>query len=312
MSGRNSSRFHSVVVLSGGVGGAKFCEGLAGSLLADELTIVVNTGDDFEHWGLWICPDLDTVMYTLSGRSNLSQGWGVQNETFATMRIMKEFGAESWFQLGDKDLATHIFRSLQMKRGDSLTSITRSMNKALGVHCSVLPMCNAPRQTKVRTESGQLLDFQQWFVGSRAKPQIAEVIFEGESSPSSEVLKSLANADLILISPSNPYVSIDPILSLSGIRDLLETKLVVAISPIVSGRAIKGPLGEMIPDLTGHPPSAHIVRRHYGALLDAFVVQKGDEYGTEGIPLLATNTIMGDTVDRVRFAREVLSFASEL
>jgi len=306
------SHLKSVVALSGGVGGARFCHGLSGALAPEQLTVVVNTADDFEHWGLWICPDLDTVMYTLSGKSHPQQGWGLADETFAAMGMMKQLGGESWFQLGDQDLATHLYRTEKLKKGESLSEVTRRLNQALGTTCTIMPMCDAPRQTRIVTQEGQNLDFQEWFVGQQAKPAVKEISFEGERNPSPQVIKALQGADLIIITPSNPYVSVDPILSLHGVREILEGKVVIGISPIVGGRAIKGPLGAMIPALRGEPASAKAVMEHYGSLLNGYVVETGDENLLDGVPIFPTKTVMGDFLDRTRFATEVLHFGSEL
>lgn len=306
------SDFKSVVALCGGVGGARLCHGLSQILDPKQLTAVVNTADDFEHWGLWICPDLDTVMYTLAGRSHVEQGWGRADESFRTMEAMKELGGESWFQLGDKDLATHLFRTQKLRRKQRLTHITQELRSALGVANEILPMCDNPCQTKVLTHSGERLDFQRWFVGMQAKPKLSHVSFEGETVASDEVLRALENADLVILTPSNPYVSIDPIISRDGVRSILSSKTVIGVSPIVNGKAIKGPLGTMIPALTGRPASARVVLNHYRDFLNGFVVENGDEVGLDGTAILPTKTIMEDDDGRKRLATDIMAFASEL
>lgn len=307
-----STPFKSVVALSGGVGGARFVHGLYGALGGDALSVVVNTADDFEHWGLWVCPDLDTVMYTLAEVSNPEQGWGLAGETFEAMGMMARLGGESWFKLGDRDLATHITRSSRLRAGESLTEVTACMNKSLGVKCRILPMCDLPCQSRIETLEEGTLDFQEWFVRRQGKPALRRVFFEGETTASPQVLQRLEEADLIVLTPSNPYVSIDPVLSLKGVREILERKRVVGVSPIVGGRAVKGPLGAMIPALTGKAPSASVIVEHYGTLLDAMVTETGDHTSITSLPVLGTNTIMGGRQDRERLAREVLEFAETL
>jgi LPPG:FO 2-phospho-L-lactate transferase len=287
-------------------------DGLYGALGGDALSVVVNTADDFEHWGLWVCPDLDTVMYTLSGVSNPEQGWGLAGETFEAMGMMTRLGGESWFKLGDRDLATHLTRTSRLRAGDSLTEITAGMNDALGVECRVLPMCDAPCQSRIETRDGRVLEFQEWFVRHQGRPALRRIFFEGETKASTQVLQRLEKADLVIITPSNPYVSIDPVLSLEGVREILERKVVVGVSPIVGGRAVKGPLGAMIPALTGKEPSAKVIVEHYGTLLDGMVTEAGDETCITSLPVLGASTIMGDRPDRERLAREVLEFAGSL
>jgi len=307
----NSNR-GAVVALSGGVGGARFADGLGGVLSGDRLTVVVNTGDDFEHWGLWISPDLDTVMYTLSGEANPALGWGVRDDTGNAMEMMEKLGGETWFTLGDRDLAVHLRRTAALKSGESLSAVTRSMSRALGVECEVLPMTEAPRPTRIELRDGTRMEFQEWFVGARAQPEVSRVVFEGADEVSPEVSSAIEAAEIVLITPSNPYLSIDPILSLNGVRDLLAQKLVVAVSPIVGGKAVKGPLGAMIPALTGKPASARAVAEHYGNLIDGIVLEVGDGGAGFDIPVWETNTVMRSGDDRRRLAEETLIFAESL
>lgn len=293
-----------VVALAGGVGGARLVDGLAQCC---ELTTVVNTGDDFDHWGLRVCPDLDTVMYTLAGLSNPKQGWGLANESWQVFERVQALGGPDWFQLGDRDLATHLARTEWLRSGVALSEVTRRLCEAVGVPSSILPMCEGLRPTTVRTADGWR-SFQTWLVRERA-PLALEVRSRGDSTPTPGVLDAIQAADLVVIAPSNPYVSIDPMLALDGVRGALESARVVAMSPIVGGRAVKGPLAEMIPVLADRPATAAAVRDHYGDLLDGYVLQTGDEASG---PLLHEEIVMGGRDDRERLARAVLRFGSAL
>ncbi|ACY12701.1 2-phospho-L-lactate transferase [Haliangium ochraceum] len=324
------SRAPRIVALSGGVGGARFVHGLAAALApaaaaadasasagaAEQLTVIVNTGDDFRWWGLAISPDLDTVMYTLAGLSDDERGWGLRGESFAALSMVAAYGGETWFQLGDRDLATHLQRSEALARGDSLSAVTARLCARLGVGPRVLPMADAPRQTRIDTaEHGSLL-FQEWFVRERTRPRPERIWFEGTTTPAPAAMEALAEADLVLIGPSNPYVSIDPMLGLDGVREALARVPVVAVSPIVGGRAVKGPLAEMIPQLAGRPASAAAVCAHYqerwDGLLRGFVVESDDASEITELPVLGTDTIMRDHAARARLARATLAFAESL
>jgi LPPG:FO 2-phospho-L-lactate transferase len=297
-----------VVALCGGVGGARLADGLAQVLPPDALTLIVNTGDDFTHWGLHIAPDLDTVMYTLAGLAPLDRGWGLADETFRAHAAVARLGGPAWFQLGDTDLATHLVRTEALRAGATLTAITDQLRRALGVGPRLLPMADAPRPTTIVTPAGPL-SFQDWLVRERGQPLVDAVRFGGTPAASPEVLESLDAADLIVIGPSNPYVSIDPILALPGVREAVLGRPAVALSPIVGGRAVKGPLAEMIPRLAAEPASAAAIRRHYGPLLAAMVVETGDESAITDLPVLPTRTVMTDRADRARLAHELLDFA---
>jgi LPPG:FO 2-phospho-L-lactate transferase len=301
-----------VVALSGGVGGARFLDGVARALPAGALTAVVNTGDDFVHLGLTICPDLDTVMYTLAGLGDEERGWGLRGETFAAMEMMRAYGGPDWFSLGDRDLATHLLRAEALAGGATLSAVTARLCAALGIGVRVLPMADRPCRTLIDTVDAGTLPFQEWFVRRRALPAVRAVRFDGRPPPAPGVLAAIDDCDVVLIGPSNPYVSIDPILSLDGVRAAIANKRVVAVSPIVGGRAVKGPLGSMIPELTGAAATAGAVARHYGALLGGFVVERGDEGEVAGTRVRATDTIMRTRDDRLRLARETLAFAAEL
>ena len=301
-----------VVALSGGVGGARFVHGLA-RLLEQEggsLTVVVNTGDDFEHWGLHVSPDCDTVMYTLADLAHEERGWGLAEESFHTLEMVRRYQGDGWFQLGDRDLATHILRTQGLRRGETLSAVTARLSRALGIQADLVPMADGPCRTLIDTVSDQgTLSFQDWFVRHRAGPAVRAVRFEGDPPPAPAVLAALAQADLVVFGPSNPYVSIDPILSRPGVRAALAGRPVIAVSPIVGGRAVKGPLGTMIPELCGLPPSPAAIVQHYGGLLTGIVVERGDEGGVTGLPVLAADTVMRSRADSLRLAREVLAFA---
>jgi LPPG:FO 2-phospho-L-lactate transferase len=295
-----------VTVLAGGVGGARLLDGLAAVLAPAELTAIVNTGDDFEHWGLRICPDLDTVMYTLAGLGDEARGWGVVDDSFRALAMVERYGGEAWFQLGDRDLATHLVRTEALRGGECLSAVTARLCRALGVGPRILPMADAPRPTRIETRERGTLAFQEWLVKDRARSPVERVWFDGASVPAPGVIDALVAADVVVIAPSNPYVSIDPITSLDGVAAVLATKPVVGVSPIVGGRAVKGPLASMIEQLAGRPASAAAVVEHYGGGLDAMVVARGDAVP---VPALETDIVMRDRADRARLAREVLGFA---
>ncbi len=305
------SAFRKVVLLSGGVGGARFAHGLSQVLDSQRLTVLVNTGDDLVHWGLYVCPDLDTVMYTLSGRADEARGWGLRDETFSVLGGMRELAEADWFALGDRDLATHLLRSAALRRGHSLTQVTEQLCGLLGVRARLLPMCDTPRPTFMDSHDHGLIGFQEWLVKLRA-PSVKAVHFQGPNQPTPAVLGALEEADLVLIGPSNPYVSIDPILTLAGVRERVADKRVLALSPVVHGRAIKGPLAEMIRTLAAREPCADAIAAHYGELLSGMVVERGDEAGVRAKAVLGTDTVMGGSADRARLAREVLRFAEGL
>ncbi len=303
-----------VVYLSGGVGGARLAYGMARVLPAQSLCIVVNTGDDFRHWGLSISPDLDTVMYTLAGLGDVARGWGLSGETFAAFEMMRSYGAEDWFALGDRDLATHLMRSQWLGEGVRLTEITARLARALGVEAVLLPMSDAPRETMFDTDAGTR-SFQRWLVHERAAADVRKVWFRGATTPTREVLDALEQANLVVIGPSNPYVSIDPITSLDGVRERIEDKLCVGVSPIVQGKAVKGPLARMLETLAGHAPSPAAIASHYRSMLKGLVVEGGDEAGKRGSPdivIHGASTIMSTRDRSVELAREVLAFAEGL
>jgi LPPG:FO 2-phospho-L-lactate transferase len=301
-----------VVALSGGVGGAKLVSGLADLLDAEELTVVVNTGDDFVHWGLHIAPDLDTVMYTLAGIAHPVQGWGIDGDTFTALAMVERYGGESWFRLGDRDLGTHVARTQALAAGRTLTEVSASLCRALGVAPRILPMSDGARRTVFDTVTHGTLSFQDYFVRHRFQPVVRRVRFDGDAQPSPEVLEAIAAADFVVMSPSNPYVSIDPIVTLPGVREALARKVVIAVSPIVFGEAIKGSAAKLMVELGEGAPSAAGVARHYGGLLTAFVVERGDAVEIPGLGVHATDTVMVTQDDRRRLAADVLAVAGAI
>jgi LPPG:FO 2-phospho-L-lactate transferase len=304
-------RIQRVVALSGGVGGAKLVDGLAQVLPPGALTTIVNTGDDFVHWGLFICPDLDTILYTLAGLAHPDQGWGLAGETFGALAMVERLGGPAWFRLGDRDLGTHLVRTQRLAAGLSLTAITDELRRAYEISTSILPMCDVPRPTMLDTRDGTL-DFQEWLVRRRGAPQVTRVWWPGPVPPAAPgVIAAIDNADVVVIGPSNPYVSIDPILACDGVRAAIAKKPVIAVSPIVGGAAVKGPLGAMIPTLARREPSAAAIADHYGSLLRGLVIERGDA-PPDGLPTLPAPTVMKTRDDRARLAAEVLAFAEVL
>lgn len=301
----------SVVALAGGVGGARLIDGLDRVLPPGSLTAVVNTGDDFEHWGLHISPDLDTVMYTLAGLAPEDRGWGIGGDTFEVLGEARRRGVDDWFQLGDRDLVTHLFRTKAMSGGKSLTHTTATLCKALGVERPILPMSDEPCPTTILTRRGEELAFQEWLVKERAALPVSNVRHGGSGETTRSVVDALNLADLIVICPSNPYVSIDPILGLTGIKEAVRLKPTVAVSPILGGKAVKGPLAAMISEIDGRPPSAEAVAAHYEDLLGGYAVHPGDSFEAP-YPTLETNVHIQTIDDRVRFAGELIAFARKL
>ncbi len=304
----------SVVALAGGVGGAKLAHGLAQHLAPDQLTIIVNTGDDFEHLGLLICPDIDTVLYNLAEVQHLQQGWGRADESFLVLEESKRLGHDAWFRLGDRDIALHLLRRHLLDTGLSLTETIAELARRLGVKHPVLPMSDQPVRTIIRTPDGEL-PFQEYFVQRRTEPTMLGMRLDGldQARPSVAVSTALAEADLIVFCPSNPYVSIDPILALPGVREAVAVTPAIAVSPIIGGAALKGPAAKMMAEL-GADVSAVGVARHYVDLLDGFVLDHADQHLAEhvsaiGIRPFVTDTIMRDKTDRARLAGEVLNFA---
>ena len=305
-----------VVALAGGVGGAKLAAGLQEVLPPGALSVIVNTGDDFEHWGLTICPDLDTVLYNLADVHNPETGWGRAGESFAVLHAMGLLGGEDWFRLGDTDLAVHLRRSEWLRQGSSLTEVTDRLRRAFGVHSSILPMSDTPVRTLVHTDEGDL-PFQHYFVGRRCEPCVIDVSFVGaaEAEPPDAAYAALLTADVVVFCPSNPYLSLDPILSVGEMRDLLGKLRApkVAVAPIVGGKALKGPAAKMMREM-GYPVTPVTIAAHFGGLLDGFVLDREDEAAANHmrVPALVIDTIMHDLGSKARLAQAVLDFALSL
>lgn len=306
-----------VTALAGGVGGARLSQGLAAILPPENLSIVVNTGDDFDHLGLTICPDIDTVMYTLAGIANPETGWGLAGDTSNFMAGFKALGGPAWFHLGDRDLANHVYRTRLLSNGMRLTEVTRQIAKAYGVQQAILPMCDTPVHTKVITDQGEL-DFQDYFVRLAWQPRMLGLRWDGLETalPTPEITQALEAADIVIICPSNPFVSIDPILLMPGVRELVRTKTTVAVSPILGGKAVKGPAAKMFREL-GFEPSAAAVADYYRGLLTGFVIDTLDEadiptIAGAGMRCAAMPTLMPGLEQRIQVARGVLEFASSL
>ncbi|MEO7386734.1 MAG: 2-phospho-L-lactate transferase [Gammaproteobacteria bacterium] len=313
-----SARPARYVVLSGGVGGAKFALGLSRALRPEQLTIIANTGDDFSHLGLAISPDLDTLLYTLAGLVNDETGWGCRDETWTCMTGLEALGAETWFRLGDRDLATHLERTRLLAGGLTLTQVTRQLCDRLGVAVNLLPMSDTPIHTVVDSDEGPLA-FQDYFVRRRAEPRVTGIRYEGatKAPPIAALASLLTDPDLgaIFIAPSNPWLSIAPILAIPSLAAALRstTAPVIAISPIVGGRALKGPTAKIMSEL-GVPVSAGAIARHYRDLIDGFILDDTDRSEAEaliagGLAVGATQTIMTTLEDRMRLAEFALGFA---
>lgn len=306
-----------VLALSGGIGGAKLALGLSRVLPPELLTIVANTGDDFEHLGLSISPDIDTLMYTLAGFENPETGWGRRGETWTFMSTLAELGGETWFKLGDADLAVHVERTRRLRAGESLSRITADLCGKLGVPARILPMSDDSVRTRIRTDD-DWLDFQDYFVRYQSRPVVREIVFAGanRARPQPDVMGALAEPGLraVVICPSNPLISIDPILAIAGVRQAIRSCAapVVAVSPIIAGRAVKGPTAKMLEEL-GVTPSAEAVARRYADMIDVFVADPEDAavVADAGLnaDIRATPTLMKTLADREHLARVVLDAA---
>ena len=311
----------SILALAGGVGGAKLARGLADVLEPGRLTVAVNTGDDFEHMGLPISPDLDTVMYTLAGRANPETGWGVADETWSFMEAVGALGGETWFRLGDRDLATHVMRRRMLDGGKTLSEATDALAGALGIGQRIVPMSDRPVRTVVETDEGTL-PFQDYFVRRKCEPRVSEFRFEEIEAalPSPGLVAALSDPDLeaVVICPSNPYVSVAPILGIPAVAEFVDAREtpVVAVSPIVGGRAIKGPAAKMMAEL-GAETSALGIARHYGARIDGIVIDDVDavlapDIEALGVAVRVARTVMRSEDDSRMLAEETLTFAAGL
>lgn len=305
-----------ILAITGGVGGAKLALGLSHLLGPEEVAFAVNTGDDFQHLGLEICPDLDTLTYTLAGVANPETGWGRRDETWNFLDTLKTLGGEAWFQLGDKDLALHVTRSRLLDQGIRRTEVTAAIGQALGVRHRMLPMSDDAVRTTVHTAEGAL-SFQHYFVRDRCAPAVTGFEFHGaqDARPSPEILAWLETADGVVICPSNPFVSVDPMLSIPGMRRALTgaSAPVIAVSPIVGGAALKGPAAKMMRELS-LPATADQVAGHYEGLLDGFVLDEQDAHLAQqvDVPTIVAQTVMLTLRDRIDLAQTVLDFINSL
>ncbi|QJP13407.1 2-phospho-L-lactate transferase [Starkeya sp. ORNL1] len=307
-----------VVALSGGIGGAKLALGLDRLLPACALTVVANTGDDFNHLGLHVSPDIDTLLYTLAGLDDPTKGWGRRDETWTFMKAIAALGGESWFLLGDGDLATHVERTRRLGAGETLSMVTEAFRQRFGIASRILPMSDDAVRTRVRTDEGWL-DFQHYFVRRRCEPAVEALEFTGAVSArmAPDVAAAIADPALaaIIICPSNPYLSVDPILAVPGMREALRARRVpaLAVSPIIAGQAVKGPTAKMMAEL-GLEPSAATVARHYEGLIDGLMVDAldADVEVPAGMRVFAAATLMRSLDDRIYLARTVLAAVAEL
>ena len=312
------SKSASFVVLSGGVGGAKLALGLQ-TVLGPRLSVIANTGDDFEHLGLTVCPDIDTLIYTLAGEANPATGWGLRGETWQFMESLARLGGATWFRIGDRDLGTHIWRRERLAAGASLSDVTRELAEAFGVSAAILPMSDAPVRTHIHTSEGRL-PFQDYFVRLQAEPVATGFSYAGADAASGApgALAALAAADLgaIFVAPSNPWLSIDPVLAVSDIATALRaaTVPVIAVSPIVGGKALKGPAAKLMREL-GLEPSVDSIARHYAGIADALIIDTQDagaaaQVEAAGLRCGVTQTVMHDLGGKQRLAEYLLQFAT--
>ena len=309
------------LALSGGIGGAKLALGLEHIFNSPKLMIAGNTGDDFEHFGLNISPDLDTLLYTLSGKSDLERGWGLANETWSFMKAMKEIGGETWFQLGDRDLAIHVERTRRLKEGERLSLITSSFCRKFGVKSHIVPATDDSLKTLVKTPKG-ILSFQHYFVRDQCRPKILGLKYEGlenaQPCPALEEALESSLLETVVVCPSNPFLSIDPILAVKGVREKLKSSnaRVLAVSPIVGGDAVKGPTANNLRDL-GFSVSAYTIAKYYSDFIDGFMLDKGDENEISrieslGIQVGLADTVMTDLQSKIKLAEDVLRFSKTL
>ena len=309
-----------IVALCGGIGGSKLALGLNNVLDQKNLSIITNTGDDFLYLGFYICPDIDTVIYTLAGVNNKETGWGREDETWKTLDVLEELGADTWFQLGDKDLGLHLFRSKEKRNGELLTTITRRITNKFRLKTNVLPMSNHPVQTFLETEDGEM-SFQDYFVKNKCKPKVKNILFKSKKPVATDAVKrSLMdkNLDGIVFCPSNPYLSIDPILSINRIRKLIENqkKPRIAISPIVGHDSVKGPTSKLMKEM-GVEVSSLSIAKHYKGLIDGIIIDHEDEKEAQkiremGIEVKLSKIIVETLEEKMRLAKESLEFIKEI
>jgi LPPG:FO 2-phospho-L-lactate transferase len=294
-----------VVVLSGGVGGARFVQGVVDALPADEVTVIGNVGDDVEVLGLHVSPDLDSILYALAGLNDEERGWGRAGETWRALESAGDLGGETWFQLGDLDLGLHLVRTQALRTGEPLSSVTSRLARALGIEPHVLPATDDRLRTWIETAAGEF-PFQEWFVARGHRDEVDAVRFAGEATAAPGVLDALAEAELLLVAPSNPYVSVAPILAVDAIREALATRRVpaVAVSPLIGGRAVRGPADRMLQRLAGGTSPAQVAAQYPG-LIDALVVDEADADDLDGlgdVRPIVTRTLMADAEARKRLA----------
>jgi LPPG:FO 2-phospho-L-lactate transferase len=298
-----------VALLSGGVGGARFARGLVAAIPPPDVTVIGNVGDDVEVLGMAVSPDLDSILYTLAGLNDEERGWGRADESWRALETVAELGGEDWFRLGDRDLGLHLVRTQALRSGEALSAVTQRFARALGLEATILPATDDRLRTWIDTAAGSF-PFQEWFVARGHRDQVDRVRFEGEALPAPGVLEALAAADAILIAPSNPYVSIWPILAVAGIREALAGRRVpcLAVSPIVGGRAVKGPADRMLARMAGGTTPAHVASCYEG-LIDALVVDEADPTGPLAVRAVVTQTLMTDLAASRRLAETVLAAA---
>lgn len=305
-----------ILAISGGVGGAKLAAGLARVLAPEQLTIAVNTGDDFEHLGLTICPDIDSVLYALAGLNDTERGWGVADESWQALEMLQALGEESWFRLGDRDLAMHLARTWRLRAGQTLSAVTALLARQLGVAHTIAPMSDAPVRTEIKTDEGWI-EFQRYFVGLQCQPVVMGVRFAGarEAPPSPALDAALERADLaaVVFCPSNPFLSVDPILAVGGVRESLQALAIprLAVSPLVGGKSVKGPLSKLLAE-RGQGDDTIAIARHYGPLITHMIIDDGDAAEAPGLRELGLDvrvaaTLMHDAASRERLARAVLA-----
>ncbi len=303
-----------ILAITGGVGGAKLALGLSKILDEKEVLFLVNTGDDFQHLGLEISPDIDSLLYALSGKNNPELGWGRKDESWNFISTLEELGKDAWFRLGDRDLALHIIRTQMFADGRSMQEVTDALSSALGIKHRIAPMSQERISTIVETPDSKL-GFQEYFVREKCEPKVVDFQFEGieNAKPNPIVVSWVKKCDGIVICPSNPYVSVDPILKVPGHVELFRSKPVIAVSPIVGGLAIKGPAAKMMQEL-GVPPTPRAVSEHYGDLLSGFILDEtdGDQANDIAIPSIVTETVMVTLQDRIDLARQCVRFLEEL
>jgi len=296
-----------ITVLAGGLGGSRCVDALARAAGPEQVTAIGNVGDDLEMWELHVSPDLDTIMYTLAGLLDEERGWGIRGDTYEAMAVAEQAGRETWFTLGDQDAGVHILRTRLLKNGQPLSTVTGKLAEGLGLGVRLLPATDDRLRTKIQTPDGEL-DFQEWFVRRRHADRVDGVRFEGaeDARPAPGVLDAIKEADVVLIAPSNPFVSIQPILAVPGIEEALRTKHVAAVSPLVGGKALRGPLAEMMASL-GHEPGAAGVRALYGDLVSTFVLDREDAVLADGIPgAVVCDTVMVFPERRAEVGRGLL------